>query len=245
MGFIMTFLYLYIEQFDYIYSPTNPPSPLLLINFLSPTSLLYFFFFFLVMPPKGSFYLKGVENHCMSGWRYETESRACLEEVGHWRGTFGIEMLNHTLSSSCIPPSLLVLHEVRSASVARLLHDAEAKGLEWLAKAWGLKSWINSISSPLACSCGVLCHNGVTVPRYTGGKKQQQPWEIQSTRFPAQTDRSICSLYLSLVVNRTPSPPVLHHRSAPSASAHAQISPILKSNESVSEPPSRTRSRQN
>lgn len=54
-----------------------------------------------------------------------------MEEVGHWRGTFGIEMLNHTLSSSCIPPSLLpVLHEVRSASVARLPHDAEAKGLE-------------------------------------------------------------------------------------------------------------------
>lgn len=172
MGFIMTFLYLYIEQFDYIYPPTNPPQPSPVDQFPLPNQPPLLFFFFLVTPLKGSFYLKGVENHCMSGWRYETESRACLEEVGHWRGTFGREMLNHTLSSSCIPPSLLpVLHEVRSASVARLPHDAEAKGLEWLAKAWGLKSWINSISSPLACSCGVLCHNGVTVPRYTGGKK--------------------------------------------------------------------------
>lgn len=83
-------------------------------------------------------------------------------------------MLNYTLTSSCIPPSLLpVLHEVRSASVTHLPHDAEAKSLEWLAKARGLKSWVNSISPPLACSCGVLCHNGtyVTVPRCTRKKK--------------------------------------------------------------------------
>lgn len=67
MGFIMTFLYLYIEQFDYIYPPTNPPQPSPVDQFPLPNQPPLLFFFFLVTPLKGSFYLKGVENHCMSG----------------------------------------------------------------------------------------------------------------------------------------------------------------------------------